>query len=272
MPFNRLNGKCQNKQGEKSKICRLAIASVLLSIAGVCLLALLLYWENPYSMTPYYHQRPFYAYGHLVTGLMAAAGIGAGIFAIMEMRGKRRDLKGKGAAICGVVISAVFIFFWIWHLPNSPFTARKRCAANLRTLGKTMLIYAGDYDEKYPTADKWCDLLLQSRPGSEGDFVCPSGGKERCHYAINPNTSPLTSPRVMLLFETKGGWNQSGGPELLSMDNHGGEGCNVLFNDLHVEFVKKEEFGKLNWGTAAPSANEKAKIKIDSQINFGTKH
>jgi prepilin-type processing-associated H-X9-DG protein len=42
-------------------------------------------------------------------------------------------------------------------------------------------------------------------------------------------------------------WNQFGGSELLTTDNHKGEGCNVLFNDLHVEFIKTERLGELKW-------------------------
>jgi len=49
------------------------------------------------------------------------------------------------------------------------------------------------------------------------------------------------------LFESKPGWNQHGGPELLNPDNHNGKGCNVLFNDAHVEFVKTEDFNDLKW-------------------------
>jgi len=50
-----------------------------------------------------------------------------------------------------------------------------------------------------------------------------------------------------VLFETKGGWNQFGGPEILTFENHKGQGCNVLFNDLHVRFVKKEQISELKW-------------------------
>lgn len=52
---------------------------------------------------------------------------------------------------------------------------------------------------------------------------------------------------MVLLFESYPGWNQSGGPEILTTDNHHGEGCNVLFNDLHVEFVKTEDINDLKW-------------------------
>ena len=53
---------------------------------------------------------------------------------------------------------------------------------------------------------------------------------------------------MVLLFETNGGWNQYGGPELLTTENHKGKGCNVLLNFGNVEFVKPTEFEKLNWG------------------------
>jgi hypothetical protein len=42
-------------------------------------------------------------------------------------------------------------------------------------------------------------------------------------------------------------WNQSGGAEILTTDNHKGEGCNVLFNDLSVRFVKTENIRDLKW-------------------------
>lgn len=42
-------------------------------------------------------------------------------------------------------------------------------------------------------------------------------------------------------------WNQVGGPELVTFENHKGQGCNVVFHDLHIEFVKPEQLGELNW-------------------------
>ncbi|MFH1369948.1 MAG: H-X9-DG-CTERM domain-containing protein [Planctomycetota bacterium] len=45
----------------------------------------------------------------------------------------------------------------------------------------------------------------------------------------------------MLLFETEDGWNQSGGLELLTNENHHGEGSNILFCDGHVEFVEAND-------------------------------
>jgi hypothetical protein len=56
-------------------------------------------------------------------------------------------------------------------------------------------------------------------------------------------------------------WNQVGGPELLTTENHKGEGCNVfLFNDMHVEFVKAERIAELKWD-AEKKQNEKSKFE-----------
>ena len=35
--------------------------------------------------------------------------------------------------------------------------------------------------------------------------------------------------------------------KLLNLDNHNGEGCNVLFNDGSVRFVRKKDIGELKW-------------------------
>ncbi len=242
-----------NTQGQKPKFSRLAMWSLLLSVFGACLLVLILYGFGIYnfigqSYLPFY-LRPLYVYGHLVSGLIAITGIIAGIVAIKKVRNKRGILKGRAVAISGVVISMVLLFVWIWHSPNSPFTARKRCAANLRSLARAALVYTtGDY--AMPT-DNWCDLLIEGRRKhveSEKQFRCPADEKGPCSYAITTNRKLRSPSNMVLFFETKGGWNQFGVPEILNTENHKEKGCNVVFLDGHVEFVKKEQLGNLNWG------------------------
>jgi prepilin-type processing-associated H-X9-DG protein len=153
----------------------------------------------------------------------------------------------------GEIVAAVIIFvliiaiLWPVFIRLREYRRRIRCGENLAVLGKTMLIYACDYDDKYPTADKWCDLLVKYTEVTEVWFVCPSAGKGRCHYAINPNASAVTNPDMVVLFETKGCWNQFGGAGLVSFENHEGKGCNMLFNDLHVKFVKPNQLVELKW-------------------------
>ncbi|MHC4069218.1 MAG: hypothetical protein ACYS18_08330 [Planctomycetota bacterium] len=157
-----------------------------------------------------------------------------------------RLLKGRRFAIAAGVTALVFLALWVLHSFRGPLSARNKCAANLRVLAKLSLIYSCG-DGPYPTPDKWCDLLMEHADASETEFRCPANKKERCSYAINPNVSPTSNPRLVFLFETEGGWNQFGGPELLSTENHGADGCNIIFNDLHVEWVTSDRFDRLKW-------------------------
>jgi hypothetical protein len=61
---------------------------------------------------------------------------------------------------------------------------------------------------------------------------------------------------VVLLFEAEGGWNQFGGPEILTTKNHKGKGCHVLFNNGSVKFVEPQEFEKLKWRVQEPNTIE----------------
>ena len=127
-------------------------------------------------------------------------------------------------------------------------TDRIKCIANLRALGVTLYIYAQDNSNSYPTPEKWCDLFVK-KYGDHYDksFRCPGGKEGMCNYAMNPSCDPNMPEDIVLLFESKSGWNQFGGPEILTLENHNGKGCNVLFNDGHREFVETERLGELNW-------------------------
>jgi prepilin-type processing-associated H-X9-DG protein len=133
------------------------------------------------------------------------------------------------------------------------------CLTNLKILGLGMNIYAEEHGGAYPPADKWCDLLVPfiSLNGSEGAFTCPKAGEGRCHYAMNARADTQSAPDVVLLFESTGGWNQSGGSEMLTTRHLDGKGCNVLFVDGHVEFIKTEEIPRLKWKDQGTLPSEK---------------
>jgi prepilin-type processing-associated H-X9-DG protein len=82
-------------------------------------------------------------------------------------------------------------------------------------------------------------------------FVCRGAlNQDACNYSMNSAVERMgiKSPSDMVLvFESGPGWNQSGGIELVNIENHHGEGCNILFVDGHVEFVKPEDIPKLHW-------------------------
>jgi prepilin-type processing-associated H-X9-DG protein len=159
------------------------------------------------------------------------------------------------------------------------------CGTQLKGLGIAMHVYAGNDDHGRITPDKWCDLLTEGRYGQRAeDFLCPSSGAIRgeSSYAMNINVADnfrAVRPDIVLLFETNFGtdpngrqallkdrrcfpslrygdpetrvhrlrWNQLGGPEILTTENHKGKGCNILFVDGRVEFVKTKNLSKLKW-------------------------
>jgi hypothetical protein len=130
---------------------------------------------------------------------------------------------------------------------------RMECSVNLRALTIALNIYAQDYSNSYPTHEKWCDLLVSSSIVESDRLFCRGSDakKGQSSYCLNMNIAGKKSSEIpsdiVLLFETKGGWNQIGGPELLTLENHKGEGCNVVFGDMHAEFVKVERLGELKW-------------------------
>ena len=193
-----------------------------------------------------------------------------GIVGLVKISKSGGQLKGNGLAIAGIALPVVLLpFIALLMGIMMPALARVRqiafrtvCATNLSGLGKAMLTYASDYDEKYPTPSKWCDLLIEYTEVDERMFRCRGAfgcrgtrcykgvSGKLCSYAMNKNIEklgPLSPPDMVLLFETEPGWNQFGGPEILTTENHGGEGCNIVYVDLHTEWVKTKDLKDLKW-------------------------
>ena len=107
-----------------------------------------------------------------------------------------------------------------------------------------MKAYAGENEGRYPDPNQWCDLLLQRTDIDADRFLCraikwrwrrqvlpwPIPKNEGCYYAMNPNCEPNSPDDTVLLFEIAGGWNISGGAELMAVENHRGSGGSVLVN------------------------------------------
>jgi hypothetical protein len=67
-------------------------------------------------------------------------------------------------------------------------------------------------------------------------------------YAMNSNCRDGSPDDMVFLFESKPGWNQDGGPELFTLDNHDPKGGCVLLNDGKVKFIRtEEELRQLRW-------------------------
>ncbi|UCC22262.1 MAG: DUF4190 domain-containing protein [Planctomycetota bacterium] len=181
-----------------------------------------------------------------------------GIVGLVKIERSAGQLKGRGLAITGIALPAASLPLVALLMGIlMPALARVRmiayrmvCGTNMSGLGKAMLIYANDNNDVFPSPSNWCDLLIEYADANNVMFRCRGGSDGPCNYAMNKNAEqlgPSASADMVLLFETEPGWNQSGGREILTTDNHQGEGCNVLFVDGYVGFVGTEDINDLKW-------------------------
>jgi competence protein ComGC len=146
-------------------------------------------------------------------GLTALPALIFGIIALVKIEKSNGQLKGKGFAIAG--IAAPVVIFPIAMLLAIMMPAlgkvkhlamRQVCGTNIKGLGTACHVYAFDYDDKFPTGAKWCDLLIEHADVGPQSLVCPGALEdEQCNYAMNENIEHLdaSSPAdIVLLFET----------------------------------------------------------------------
>jgi len=135
-----------------------------------------------------------------------------------------------------------------------PFRLRRGCATRLAGLRSDLFTFAKD-KKVFPSPFEWCDAMVAqskahrySEEHSLNLLKCPEAGEGRSNYAMNPDSRPDSPADTVLLFETKAGWNQHGGPELFTFDNHDPKGGLVLLNDGTVRFIRtEEELKQLRW-------------------------
>lgn len=198
----------------------------------------------------------------LCTGMLTALpAMIFGIVALVKIAKSNGQLKGNGMAIAGIAVPAVFgllvlpmtLAILMPALSKTKSMAQRLvCKTNLTGLAVAMAVYANDNDDKFLTGDKWNDLLVSEVDVDPKSYRCKGAQEGPCNYAMNENLAgkginvPIPAQTVVL-FESRPGWNQVGGVDDVNVDNHRGEGCNILFADGHVEFVKLEKICSLKW-------------------------
>jgi prepilin-type processing-associated H-X9-DG protein len=187
-----------------------------------------------------------------------------GIIALIKISGHKPYLKGTGMAVTGIIIPAVMILlipvmamllaiFMPALAKTKTIAQRVVCSTNLKSLSKAMFVYTNEYDGRYPTAEQWCDLLMQEADAPATIFGCPQASQEGFSYAINKDLyqskAGQADAQMVMLFEADLGRNGVGGPEdaALRHEEHGRLGCNILFLDGHVEFVTEDRIRGLKW-------------------------
>jgi prepilin-type processing-associated H-X9-DG protein len=194
--------------------------------------------------------------GPLACGLTALIGLILGIIALVKIKNSGGALRGRGLALAGVIVSALFLLLTPALLLPALAKAKQKaqtisCANNVMQLAIAMRIYTTDNQDRFPAATNWCDTL-QSQAGMTNVFRCPADTRvARCSYAFNARLAGAevekVNPRAVMIFEANGGWNVSGGKELLLASPRHGRITVVGFADGHVEQVPESRLPQLRW-------------------------
>ena len=191
-------------------------------------------------------------------GLTAIVGLILGIVALVQISKSEGRLKGQGLAIAGIIISAVFLLL----LPALVLPAVSKgkakvqgiaCLSNVQQINLAVIMHAQANTNTCPPAATWCDAV-QGSLISGSAFQCLAGDKtHRCHYAFNAKLGGLAMDEIknpaqtVMIFETDGGWNLSGGSELRPKKSRHGRSIVVGFADGHTEMVDESRLAQLQW-------------------------
>jgi len=163
----------------------------------------------------------------------------------------------KKHIIISVVITILAVVFLIYVFLQVVFPIIHResmgderlCQTHLKSISNAMKEYASTHGGKLLLSLNWGDILREECFLSPNDFTCPGSNSKEATYAMNKNVIGLEKipDDIVLLFDSKPGWNLTGGHELLAPENHNGKGCNILFGDFEVRFIEKDKLVELEW-------------------------
>jgi len=168
-------------------------------------------------------------------------------------------LKTSWAGLVLLLLACALVLIIIPSWPSSNTakeTARRvRCASNLRTIGQAVVLYANGHDGQYPDS---LGTILLNVPITADVLICESssdspakGATTRAVVADLSNgshssyiyvgkglTTSSTSSKTIVAYEP--------------LNNHSGNGANVLYGDGHVEFLNAQPF-KMVIASLAPA-------------------
>lgn len=193
----------------------------------------------------------------IACGVTAIVGLILGIVALVQISKSQGRLTGNGLAIAGVIVSAVFLLLMPALLLPAISKAKAKaesitCMNNVRQINLAVIMHAQSNTNTCPPAATWCDAIQGSVTANA--FQCKAGSEtHRCHYAFNARLDGLRMDEIknpsqtVLVFETDGGWNQSGGSELKPNKARHGRMVAVGFVDGHAEMVDETRLPQLQW-------------------------
>jgi hypothetical protein len=124
----------------------------------------------------------------------------------------------------------------------------------------TLPAYTKDHEGKLPAADKWYKSLIDYTETSTDSNIKSSirttkNLQRRFAFNIGVSEMPLLEidHNTVLIFETNYIFEINhakelvGGPESITAEHQYGKGSVILFADMHIAFIRAEDFNNLRW-------------------------
>jgi len=175
-----------------------------------------------------------------------------------------RSASGKTWIVTGLflMVGLAFLLNSFLLKPLSKVKAKAQnqiCQNRLMALWTAARFYSVNGIDQLPMKESWCDAIKTGVAGANGyesnpgrAYQCPDGSSDKpCHYAFNAKLSGLqwskVNPNAVVFFETSGGWNVSGGAELMLVHSRHDGSFMILFADGHVGQLAASQFQNLRW-------------------------
>ena len=150
-------------------------------------------------------------------------------------------------AIIGIVAAILYPIFKQVEESNRP-----GCLYNAKLLGLGLMMYAQDYNEHLPPAEKWM-TVTQPYTKNKAIYVCPTVKKENpkaaASYAMDTRLSgksfsKLKEPDAQALAydSTRTDWDATDPGQTFAPRHNAGKQGSLGFADGHAKQVSKEQF------------------------------
>src|SRR4051794_31010393 len=172
-------------------------------------------------------------------------------------RQRRSPLRFLVWAIGILVIGGMLISVMLPSLCRAREPAnRVKCGSNLRQIGQAIALYAQGHGGQYPaslavlfsTEDITAEVMICASSNDEKSAATDMKGVESEVAAAEGNTSGHKHC-LSYVYAGKGLTERTATEKTIvayePLENHDGQGANVLFGDGHVEFFSKEQWAKM---------------------------
>ena len=219
-----------NRFGVFPETSRYAIASFVLALGGLAcfVFGLLLIEANSF--------RGGFGLQALI-GSIGAAGLACGLRAVVIQQESEGRVGGRllsvlglslsGACLVGFLVSTQFSRISEWKDRQE----RATCSGNLELLREALQLHAEKHNGRLPSAHEWSGAVLaviselKHNSQSRGSIMqCPANSSSACTYGFNASLAGKKlaelPPGTILIYETKGGWNNAGDPRAQASCRH----------------------------------------------------